>query len=142
MKFLAIDYGQKRSGLAVSDAGGRMAFPRSTLIMRTKDEFFQAILHIIQTEAIEGIVIGLPLHENGEDSLTTRQVRNMTKKLQRRTSLPLYFCEEYLTSFEAKEDLFALGYSQKKVQKNLDQQAAVRILASFLEQDPQTWRQL
>lgn len=135
MKFLALDYGQKRTGIAVSDAGERMAFPKTTLIMRTRGSFFDSIRKLIDDEVIEGIVVGLPLLENGEDSLTTRQVRNMVKSLQRRTTLPIFFMEEFLSSFEATKDMHAIGHYGRAMKKVLDQQAAVRILDSFLNQD-------
>ena len=75
MKYLAIDYGQKRTGIAVSDTGGSMAFPRKTILMRTRAAFFEELLALIEAEATDAIVIGLPINLDGEESLTTRQVR-------------------------------------------------------------------
>ena len=113
MKYLAIDYGQKRTGIAVSDTGGSMAFPR---------------------KATDAIVIGLPINLDGEESLTTRQVRNFSKSLARRTTLPLFWMEEALSSYEAERDLRDAGRSAAQGRAVLDQQAAVRILQSFLDQ--------
>ena len=67
MKYLAIDYGQKRTGIAVSDTGGSMAFPRKTILMRTRAAFFEELLALIEAEATDAIVIGLPINLNGED---------------------------------------------------------------------------
>jgi len=134
VKFLAIDYGQKRTGIAISDALECMAFPKTTLIMRTREGFFDDIRTLIVEELIDALVVGLPLLDNGEDSLTTRQVRNMVKSLQRRTNIPIFFMEEYLSSFEATQDMHAVGCHGKAMKKVLDQQAAVRILHSFLNQ--------
>ena len=75
MKYLAIDYGQKRTGLAVSDPEERMAFPRATLAMRGKDAFFAELLALAESEGIRAFVVGLPLRSNSEDSETTRQAR-------------------------------------------------------------------
>ena len=86
MKYLAIDYGQKRTGIAVSDTGGSMAFPRKTILMRTRAAFFEELLALIEAEATDAIVIGLPINLDGEESLTTRQVRNFSKSLARRTT--------------------------------------------------------
>ena len=58
MKYLAIDYGQKRTGIAVSDTGGSMAFPRKTILMRTRAAFFEELLALIEAEATDAIVIG------------------------------------------------------------------------------------
>ncbi len=134
MKYIAIDYGQKRTGIAVSDAGGRMAFPRTTILMRTRDGFFAELLALIEAEAPDAIVIGLPIDLDGEETLTTRQARNFAKSLARRTPLPLFWMEEALSSFEAERDLREAGRSAAKGRAVLDQQAAVRILQSFLEQ--------
>ena len=101
MKYLAIDYGQKRTGIAVSDTGGSMAFPRKTILMRTRAAFFEELLALIEAEATDAIVIGLPINLDGEESLTTRQVRNFSKSLARRTTLPLFWMEEALSSYEA-----------------------------------------
>ena len=111
MKYLAIDYGQKRTGIAVSDTGGSMAFPRKTILMRTRAAFFEELLALIEAEATDAIVIGLPINLDGEESLTTRQVRNFSKSLARRTTLPLFWMEEALSSYEAERDLRDAGRS-------------------------------
>ena len=128
MKYLAIDYGQKRTGIAVSDTGGSMAFPRKTILMRTRAAFFEELLALIEAEATDAIVIGLPINLDGEESLTTRQVRNFSK------SLALFWMEEALSSYEAERDLRDAGRSAAQGRAVLDQQAAVRILQSFLDQ--------
>lgn len=134
MKYLAIDYGQKRTGIAVSDSDGSMAFPRTTIQMRTRDAFFEELLRLIEAEAADAVVIGLPINLDGEDSLTTRQARNFVKSLARRTALPLFWMEEALSSYEAGRDLREAGRSAARGRAVLDQQAAVRILQSFLDQ--------
>ena len=64
----------------------------------------------------------------------TRQVRNFSKSLARRTTLPLFWMEEALSSYEAERDLRDAGRSAAQGRAVLDQQAAVRILQSFLDQ--------
>jgi len=102
MKYLAIDYGQKRTGIAVSDGGGSMAFPRKTIQMRTREAFFEELLALIEAEAPDAVVIGLPLNLDGEETLTTRQTRNFAKNLKKKTPLPIFWMEEALSSFEAE----------------------------------------
>lgn len=132
MKFIAIDYGQKRTGIAATDAGGCMAFPRRTITMTTRDAFFAELLSVIETEAPQGIVVGLPQLEDGTDTLTTRQVRNFVERLKRRCELPVYFMPELLSSYEAEAELREAGLGGRRLDKVIDQQAAVRILDSFL----------
>ena len=134
MKYLAIDYGQKRTGIAVSDSGGSMAFPRRTIQMRTREAFFEELLALLEAEAPDALVIGLPVNLDGEETLTTRQTRNFAKNLKKKTPLPLFWMEEALSSFEAEIDLRQAGRSAAKSRAVLDQQAAVRILQSFLDQ--------
>lgn len=137
MKYLSIDYGQKRTGLAVCDAGESMAFPRTTLQMRGKDIFFAELLALAEEEKAAAFVVGLPTRENGEDSETTRQVRNMAARLKRRTELPVYFMPESLSSFDAESRLREAGASGKKLKDKLDSAAAVAILESFLALPPE-----
>lgn len=137
MKYVAIDYGQKRTGIAVSDSGGRMAFPRCTLHMKTREAFFTELLALIEKEEADALIVGLPIQLDGTDSLTTRQVRNFIDRLGRRSPLPIYAVPEALSSMEAQLDLRAAGRSAAKGKAVLDQQAAVRILQSFLDQQAQ-----
>lgn len=132
MKYLAIDYGQKRTGVAVTDDGGRMAFPRATLVMKTRDAFFAELLALVDRERPHAIVVGLPLSLNNEETLTTRQVRNFTARLKRRCALPIYYMEEALSSNEAEERLREAVVPVSKRKHILDQQAAALILESFL----------
>ncbi len=135
MKYLCIDYGLVRTGIAVTDGGGHMAFPRCTIHsppQSPKADFFAKLLACIEEEQPAALVVGLPLLEDGGESLTTRQVRNFVARLQRRTSLPIYLMPEFLSSEEASSDLWESNLRGKKHKAVLDQQAAVRILQSFL----------
>ena len=124
MKFVGVDYGLARTGLAVSDPEGRLAFPLMTLRL---EDFSDR----------KAFVVGLPLTLDGEESLTTRQIRNVTERLKRRVSLPFFFMMEALSSQEAWSDLREAGLKMRKRKAVLDQQAAVRILSSFLSLAPQ-----
>lgn len=132
MKYIGIDYGTKRTGIAVTDGGGMMAFPRRTIVMTTRDAFFAELLSVMEEERPDAVVVGLPLLENGEETLITRQVRNFIARLQRRSELPVYLVPEELSSFEAGEELREAGLSYREREAVVDQQAAVRILESFL----------
>jgi putative Holliday junction resolvase len=132
MKYIAIDYGTKRTGLAASDTGGNMAFPRKTLVMKTREKFFAELLEFIEQEEPIAIVVGLPKSLAGEETLMSRQVRNLLARLRRRCDLPIFVVEEALSSFEAELELRDAGLKGHEIDKVVDQQAAVRILESFL----------
>lgn len=137
MKLLGIDYGLVRTGVAVTDAGGRMAFPRCTVSMpanTTRAAFFEKLLAVVAAEAPQALVVGLPLREDGAETLTTRQVRRFVERLKRRVDLPVYVIPELLSTQEAEADLRAAGVAVRDRKPILDQQAAVRILESFLHE--------
>ena len=134
MKYLAVDYGLKRIGIAVSDAQGRMAFPRRTLIMNTRAQFFAELVACLTEEAAEAVVVGLPLSMDESESLITRRVRHFVERLKRRTELPVFWMNEQLSSHEAEQDLRMADVRGARIRAVVDQQAACRILESFLAQ--------
>ena len=79
MKYVAIDYGLKRVGIAVSDMDGSFAFPRCTLKRETKAAFFAQLLELLDKEQADAIVVGLPLYTDGTECLTTVQVRHFVE---------------------------------------------------------------
>lgn len=137
MKLAALDWGIKRTGVAVTDAGGRMAFPRPTLIMTTREAFFTALLAFLRAEQPEAIVIGLPLSLAGEETPTTRQVKNFAARLKRRTPLPVFYMPEALSSSEAEARLAEARVPAARRRACLDGEAAVLILESFLLEPPE-----
>ncbi len=132
MKYLAIDYGLKRVGIAASDEDGSFAFPRRTLKRKTKAAFFAELLALLEEEHAEAIVVGLPLLADGKECLATKQVRHFMESLKHRTPLPVYEVNEVFSSAAAEEELFGFGLKYHEVHKVVDQQAAVLILESFL----------
>ena len=144
MKFVAVDYGLARTGLAASDPEGRLAFPLATLRLEDftdRKAFLAALAERIAEAGAEAVVVGLPLTLDGEETMTTRQIRNVTERLKRRVPLPFFFMIEALSSEEAWADLREAGLKLRKRKAVLDQQAAVRILSSFLSLAPQDRRQ-
>ncbi len=134
MKHICFDYGQKRTGVAVSDAGGSMAFPRGAIIKKTRELFFADILRLLTEEAAEILVLGLPLQADGTDGLTARQVRNLAQSLKRRVSIPIFFMPEAYSSAEAEIMLKESGQKVWMRDGRVDSLAAMRILESFLNQ--------
>lgn len=139
MKYLGIDYGDERVGLAVCDAGERLAFGLKTLerrLLPTKEQFFGELLGLVEQEDIGGVVIGLPLPLTPKadlgEPLTCRKARNFAARLARRTDLPIYLVNEALSSSEAEDRLRQAGFKGIKLKNKLDAQAAAIILQQFL----------
>ena len=92
MRYAGIDYGLARTGLAVTDPEGRLAFPVATFRLADfagRSALLDALADRIREEGAGAVVMGLPLREDGSESLTTRQVRNVTGRLKRRLDLPV-----------------------------------------------------
>lgn len=92
MRFLGIDYGKKRIGIALSDPGGLIAFPHGT-VKTLKD-----IVALVKKEEPEAIVIGLPVPFGGRPSEQTREVRTFAARLREAVQLPIAFENEVLTT--------------------------------------------
>lgn len=139
MKCLGIDYGLARTGIAACDPDGVLAYPLKTLRLEDfsgRKALLDTLAALAADEGVEAVVMGLPLLDDGGDSLTTRQVRRVAERLKRRLSVPLYFMPEFLSSEEAWFDLREAGVRRPRRKDVLDQQAAVRILQSFLSLPP------
>ena len=134
MKFLAFDYGLRRTGVAASDAGGGMAFPRCTLVRKNREQFWREVDGVMARERPEALVVGLALLEGQRDSETSELARRFARDLGRRYGLPVYGVNEELTSLMADLDLRAVGEASRRTRAEgaLDQQAAVHILEAFL----------
>lgn len=135
LKYIAIDFGTKRIGLAVSDPEARLAFPLRTVYKTTRDKLFTEILAVLEEHGAQGVVLGLPhgpVAADGQEALIVRQVRNFAARLKRRIQLPIHLVDEDFTSRDAEERLRQAGLYGKKLKEVLDQQAAARILEAFI----------
>ena len=132
MRYLAIDYGDKRTGLAVCDADEMLASPLA--VLTGQPPLTSQILEIIKREAIEAAVLGLPLNMDGSEGAQAKLIRQFARELQKHTDIPIHFYDERLTSFEAEKKLSAVDLTRKKKKKWLDAVAAAAILQSFLDE--------
>jgi putative holliday junction resolvase len=132
MRFLGIDFGTKRVGLAISTPDGGMALPYATVQRTTREALFEEILEIVGAESVGGIVVGLPSRMDGSPSLSTRQAFNFAVSLKRRTGIAVFLVEEALTSSEAESMLREAGLKSGRREEALDRLAAARILEAYL----------
>jgi putative Holliday junction resolvase len=131
MRYLAIDYGQKRTGLAICDAHETLASP--VTVITGQGGIIDKIAKVIRDEEIQAVVMGLPLNMDGTESSQTRRVRQFADQLTRNIDIPLHFQDERLSSFDAEQKLAGLGITRKKKKKHLDAVAAASILQTFLD---------
>ena len=137
MKYLGIDYGTKRIGLAVSDDGGSMAFPRG--ILPGGKSATTTILEFIQKERIEAVVIGASFAQDGTDNAIMDRVRALANELAA-TGITVEYQKESFSSHEARLSEFAMGGKgnqarprQRQVADHIDDRAAALILQRYLD---------
>lgn len=131
----AFDIGDRRIGVAFSDPFGEYAIPSETYF-RTGNfgADVAAIAQIAMARGAARIVCGLPLYEDGSESVQSEKTRRFCAALEREAGIPVEFEDERFTTRAAREDLGVLGISAKKdkKKKNVDSLAAAYILESYL----------
>jgi len=141
MKYLGIDYGTKRIGLAVSNNEGTLAFPKETIT--NSQDLVQDILDIIEYESIERIVIGKSLDPWGSENLVQREIDSFIKKLSYDlNNIEILQQDERGSSVSAASHLYNkgnianekwTGRRNKKKREHNDAHAAVVILQRYLD---------
>jgi putative Holliday junction resolvase len=131
MRYLAVDHGEKRTGLAICDKGENMASPLKVLTGQA--ELVAQIVKVVRDEEIESIVVGLPLNMDGTEGPRVKSVRIFGDALEKVAQVPVIYHDERLSSFDAEKKLAGLDLTRKKKKKHLDAVAAASILEAFLE---------
>jgi putative holliday junction resolvase len=135
-RVLAVDFGERRVGIALSDPTGTIAGPLTVLTRRPgKRPPVQAVAELVAEHDVAHIVVGLPLTLAGEDSDWTREVREFGAKLAQRTGRGVSFADERLTSVMAERAVRSLGLKKRarEQKQRIDSAAAVIILQAFLD---------
>jgi putative Holliday junction resolvase len=132
-RILAIDYGSRRMGLAVSDPLGITAQGLETLERRNKRRDFAYLEKVLRKYEVQEIVLGYPLHMSGEAGAQSEKVAAFAEELRQKFNLPVYLWDERLTSAEANRVLREAEVSIQKRARAVDRMAAVLILQSFLQ---------
>ena len=101
MKILALDFGTKRIGCAVSDESATVAFPRGVFANTPGEEIFEKIRVMVREERITKIVIGIPLDQDNEETESSQRVRKFGSTLARSVMLPITYVDETSSTDEA-----------------------------------------
>lgn len=132
MRYLAIDYGDKRTGLAICDLDETIASP--LLVIEGQKDLIKKITDTVKSENVEAIVLGLPLNMDDSKGPQTERVFQFAEQLKNHLQIPIHFQDERLSSFGAEGKLAPAEFTRKKKKKRLDAVAAAEILDAFLEQ--------
>jgi putative holliday junction resolvase len=132
-RLLGLDFGTVRIGLAVTDRDRILASPLATYRRRTEAEDATYFAKIIVELQVVGIVVGLPLHSDGNESDISRAARLFGDWLNRVTNLPIVFWDERFTTDRAEEALLGAKMNQRERKERRDRVAAQMILQAYLE---------
>ena len=141
MRALGIDYGERRIGLALSDATGLLASPWKRLdntanVGAAAKRLAEEIRALQSGDGLDAIVIGLPRRLDGEPTEQTARVRKLAELLAAEVTAPISLQDERLTSHEAETLLAARERDWRKRKDQLDAMAAALILQDFLDSRP------
>ncbi|HYN80100.1 MAG TPA: Holliday junction resolvase RuvX [Gemmatimonadaceae bacterium] len=133
-RYLAVDYGEKRVGLAISDPLGMIASPAGFIVRRAgkRPPVAEIIRRATALEA-RGFVLGLPLDQNGDETSWTREVRAVGAELGKRTGLPVRFVDERFTTAASLRAVREMGGSTRGRKGDVDAMAAAILLRHALD---------
>lgn len=134
---MAIDFGGRRIGVAVSDSGV-VATPHS--VVRNEGDIVERLANLARELDAETIVVGIPRRTHA--SANDRKYRELADRLRQKTSREVVLWDEALTTAEAAERLRASGVRRREAQREIDMHAAAVILQSYLEAHPRSGRPL
>ena len=130
---LALDYGTRRIGLAVSDAEASFAFPAGFLACRGRKRDLAALGELINERDIRSVVVGLPLHMDGSRGETALAAEKFANEVAESTGLPVELIDERWTTQAAERALAESRSGRKKRRTAVDATAATLLLRTWLE---------
>ncbi|TVQ30454.1 MAG: Holliday junction resolvase RuvX [Phycisphaeraceae bacterium] len=136
MRFLAIDLGDKRTGLAHGDDESGLVSPGRQIEkpINPGAELLDAIANAIDDYGPDALVVGLPLNMDGTEGPRAKLVRAFAARISERTNLPIHFQDERLTTASADWTMARSGMTRKQKKARRDALAAAAILRDFLDQ--------
>ena len=133
MRLLALDVGDKRTGVALSDSMGMIATPLTTIQAGDEDELATAVMALITEHGAEQVVVGMPLTLAGEMGSQAKRTGHFVRHLKGLTALPVKMLDERLSTVEATRRMREAGTRRKKVRENIDAAAAAVVVQAYLD---------
>ncbi|HET9401527.1 MAG TPA: Holliday junction resolvase RuvX [Candidatus Acidoferrales bacterium] len=133
-RILALDYGEKRIGLALSDEPGVSSNPLAILQRKNRAADLRELREIARKNGVTALVVGLPLHLNGSESEMAAKARAFAERLRKHLGLPVELFDERLTSWEASQHVSqSVRRGKKPSTATRDDVAAAILLRDYLE---------
>ena len=133
MIIMAVDYGDSRTGIAVSDPMEKMAFPKTVIKAYNINKVVDAVLEQAEILKAEMIVIGNPKNMDGTEGFRSEKCKQLSALVQEKTELKVILWDERLSTVSAYTAFNEVNLRGKKRKDNVDAQAAVVILQSYLD---------
>jgi len=131
-RWMGLDVGDRRIGVAVSDELGLTVQPVLTLVRTNRRQDLKSLQRLIRKYNCAGIVVGNPLYMSGDQSPQAAKAQSFAAMLREETGIPVHLWDERLTTTEAHRHLHAAGRAGSDHKSVVDQVAAVLILESYL----------
>ncbi len=132
-RILAIDYGTKHIGLALTDPLQIIAKPYQTIQFQSNALLIKSILQVISEQDVGLVILGLPWGSEGQETKKTLEVKKFGTYLEMQLPVPMEFWDERFSTAEANSELKKMGYDFMKAREFVDAVAASLILRSYLE---------
>ena len=132
MRVMAIDYGDARTGVAISDATGMLAGSATVIHSRDAQRVLDELVQLIQTHRVDELVMGFPRNMDGTEGPRAELYRAFAARLEERSGMPVHLWDERRTTIEAHQILHASGKRMKSHKKTVDAVAATLILEGYL----------
>ena len=136
MRVMALDVGDKRIGIAISDALLLTAQGRPTLRRKDLKSDIEHLRKMAAENEVHEILVGRPLHMSGEESPQSQKVARFAEELRQVLGIPVVSWDERLTSFAAEQHLEEMGLNWRQRREHVDKIAAMIILQNYLDSRP------
>ena len=133
MRILAVDHGEKRIGLALSDPTATIASPLQVIKHTTRLMDAAQVANLASENNVELIIIGQSFDEEGKPNLAGRRAANFADVLKEQTDIPVELVDEFFSTQDARSTVIEMGLPRKKRRGHHDALAAVMILRSYIE---------
>jgi putative Holliday junction resolvase len=132
-RVMALDVGERRIGVAMSDPTRILASPYTTLRAQPRERAIEQIAALVRQNEVAAMVVGLPLTLSGEVGPQAHAVQTFAKELEAALSIPLHLFDERLTTVAAERMMIDLGMKPEQRKARIDEVAASIILQDFLD---------
>ncbi|MBB6636115.1 Holliday junction resolvase RuvX [Cohnella thailandensis] len=132
-RIMGLDYGDKRIGVAVSDAFGWTAQGVEVIVRKTEGDYLERIRELVREHEVESIVVGLPKNMNGTIGPRGEICQAFAEELRQTLDIAVHMWDERLTTVAAQRTLLEADVSRAKRKQVVDKMAAALLLQNYLD---------